>query len=95
MKTGANASGPGVPSEAGCMPEAADPTTRRYRSSAFWFSIRRLSKLRRLVSVRREKLHGKSLQHEHDGQAMFAGLANPLPVARVIIRWSAKMFLPG
>ena len=29
-----------------------------------------------------EILHGKASSIEHDGQAMFAGLANPLPVAR-------------
>nr|WP_284478836.1 hypothetical protein [Escherichia coli] len=29
-----------------------------------------------------EILHGKASSIEHDGQAMFAGLTNPLPVAR-------------
>jgi anthranilate synthase/aminodeoxychorismate synthase-like glutamine amidotransferase len=29
-----------------------------------------------------EILHGKASSIEHDGQAMFAGLSNPLPVAR-------------
>ncbi|WP_026972318.1 aminodeoxychorismate/anthranilate synthase component II [Aliagarivorans marinus] len=29
-----------------------------------------------------EVVHGKSSSIEHDGQAMFAGLTNPLPVAR-------------
>ncbi len=29
-----------------------------------------------------EKLHGKASSIGYDGQAMFAGLANPLPVAR-------------
>ena len=29
-----------------------------------------------------EILHGKASSIEHDGQAMFAGLPNPLPVAR-------------
>ncbi|MFP1463189.1 glutamine amidotransferase-related protein [Escherichia coli] len=39
-----------------------------------------------------EILHGKASSIEHDGQAMFAGLTNPLPVARCITRWLAVTF---
>ncbi len=34
------------------------------------------------MSAGGEILHGKASSIEHDGRAMFAGLANPLPVAR-------------
>lgn len=38
--------------------------------------------LRGYVGQAGEILHGKASSIEHDGQAMFAGLTNPLPVAR-------------
>ena len=41
-----------------------------------------MSKLTGYVGQAGEILHGKASSIEHDGQAMFAGLTNPLPVAR-------------
>ena len=50
--------------------------------------------LRRYVGQAGEILHGKASSIEHDGQAMFAGLANPLPVARYH-SLVAAIFPPG
>lgn len=65
------------------MPEVLTRTyAASYRSSAFVWGIRRLSKVTAVMSVRREKsCIGKASSIEHDVQAMFAVLANPLPVA--------------
>ncbi|VDZ99962.1 anthranilate synthase component II; anthranilate phosphoribosyltransferase [Salmonella enterica subsp. enterica] len=62
---------------------AVDPTTRQVTDH------RHLSGHQAIVEAyggyvgqAGEILHGKASSIEHDGQAMFAGLANPLPVAR-------------
>lgn len=87
--------GPGVPSEAGCMPELLTDYAASYRSSAFVWGIRRLSKLTAVMSVRREK----SCMAKPPALNMTVRRCSPgwriRYRSRVIIRWSAVMFLPG
>ncbi|SUG77814.1 anthranilate synthase component II; anthranilate phosphoribosyltransferase [Salmonella enterica subsp. enterica] len=77
------------------MPELLTRLRGQVTIIGICWGIRRLSKLTAVMSVRRgEILHGKASSIEHDGQAMFAGLANPLPVARYH-SLVGSMFLPG
>ncbi|BBU84192.1 anthranilate phosphoribosyltransferase [Escherichia coli] len=80
--------GPGVPSEAGCMPELL--TRLRGKLPIIGICLGHQAIVEAYggyVGQAGEILHGKASSlpvHgiEHDGQAMFAGLTNPLPVAR-------------
>ncbi|HBI0384734.1 TPA: anthranilate phosphoribosyltransferase [Salmonella enterica subsp. enterica serovar Dublin] len=75
--------GPGVPSEAGCMPELL--TRLRGKLPIIGICLGHQAIVEAYggyVGQAGEILHGKASSIEHDGQAMFAGLANPLPVAR-------------
>ncbi len=91
--------GPGVPSEAGCMPELLTRLRGKLPIigiclghqaivEAYGGYVGQAGEI--LHGQAGEILHGKasSIEHgkassiEHDGQAMFAGLTNPLPVAR-------------
>ncbi len=71
--------GPGVPSEAGCMPELL--TRLRGKLPTYWHlssDIRQLSKLTgAYVGQAGEILHGKASSIEHDGQAMFVRINKP------------------
>ena len=49
--------GPGVPSEAGCMPNSSPACVASCQLLAFASDIRRLSKLTGAMSVRRAKFH--------------------------------------
>ena len=75
--------GPGAPAEAGCMPELL----RRLRGRLPIIGIclghqAIIEAYGGHVGQAGEILHGKASAVSHDSQAMFAGLSNPLPVAR-------------
>ncbi|XNM53760.1 glutamine amidotransferase-related protein [Escherichia coli] len=73
--------GPGVPSEAGCMPEIL--TRLRGKLPIIGICLGHQAIVEAYggyVGQAGEILHGKASSIEHDGQAMFAGLTNPLPV---------------
>ena len=75
--------GPGVPSEAGCMPETPHPLA--WQAAHYCICLGHQAIVEAYggyVGQAGEILHGKASSIEHDGQAMFAGLTNPLPVAR-------------
>ena len=75
--------GPGAPSEAGCMPELL--TRMRGKLPIIGICLGHQAIVEAYggyVGQAGEILHGKASSIEHDGQAMFAGLMNPLPVAR-------------
>lgn len=75
--------GPGAPSEAGCMPELL--TRMRGKLPIVGICLGHQAIVEAYggyVGRAGEILHGKASSIEHDGQAMFAGLPNPLPVAR-------------
>ncbi len=75
--------GPGVPSEAGCMPELL--TRLRGKLPIIGICLGHQAIVEAYggyVGQAGEILHGKASSIEHDGQAMFAGLTNLLPVAR-------------
>lgn len=75
--------GSGVPSEAGCMPELL--TRLRGKLPIIGICLGHQAIVEAYggyVGQAGEILHGKASSIEHDGQAMFAGLTNPLPVAR-------------
>ncbi|QHM71154.1 glutamine amidotransferase-related protein [Mixta intestinalis] len=75
--------GPGTPSAAGCMPALL----RRLRGQLPIIGIclghqAIVEAYGGRVGQAGEILHGKASAVHHDQQAMFAGLSNPLPVAR-------------
>lgn len=75
--------GPGTPSEAGCMPELL--TRLRGVLPIIGICLGHQAIVEAYggyIGQAGEILHGKASSIEHDGQAMFSGLVNPLPVAR-------------
>ncbi|WP_254889776.1 glutamine amidotransferase-related protein, partial [Cronobacter sakazakii] len=75
--------GPGAPSDAGCMPELL--TRLRGKLPIIGICLGHQAIVEAYggyVGQAGEILHGKASSIEHDGQAMFSGLMNPLPVAR-------------
>ncbi|AEX51919.1 glutamine amidotransferase of anthranilate synthase or aminodeoxychorismate synthase [Rahnella aquatilis CIP 78.65 = ATCC 33071] len=75
--------GPGTPSEAGCMPELL----KRLRGQLPIIGIclghqAIVETYGGFVGQAGEILHGKASAITHDNEAMFAGMNNPLPVAR-------------
>ncbi len=75
--------GPGTPAEAGCMPELL--TRLRGQLPIIGVCLGHQAIVEAYgghVGQAGEILHGKASAIEHDGQAMFDGLPNPLPVAR-------------
>ncbi|TDS89381.1 anthranilate synthase component II [Rahnella sp. BIGb0236] len=75
--------GPGTPSEAGCMPELL----KRLRGQLPIIGIclghqAIVETYGGFVGQAGEILHGKASSVNHDNEAMFAGMNNPLPVAR-------------
>jgi anthranilate synthase component 2 len=75
--------GPGAPKEAGCMPELL--RTLRGRLPIIGICLGHQAIVEEYgghVGQAGEILHGKASAVVHDGEAMFAGLSNPLPVAR-------------
>ncbi|MXP48814.1 anthranilate synthase component II [Pantoea sp. Eser] len=75
--------GPGAPKDAGCMPELL--RTMRGRLPIIGICLGHQAIVEEYgghVGQAGEILHGKASAVVHDGEAMFAGLSNPLPVAR-------------
>lgn len=75
--------GPGTPSEAGCMPELL----KRLRGQLPIIGIclghqAIVETYGGYVGQAGEILHGKASSITHDDEGMFAGMSNPLPVAR-------------
>ncbi|TPG62498.1 anthranilate synthase component II [Ewingella americana] len=75
--------GPGTPSEAGCMPELL----KRLRGQLPIIGIclghqAIVETYGGYVGQAGEILHGKASSITHDNEGMFAGMNNPLPVAR-------------
>ncbi|MBC8953791.1 gamma-glutamyl-gamma-aminobutyrate hydrolase family protein [Xenorhabdus sp. PB62.4] len=75
--------GPGKPSEAGCMPELVKQVIGKIPVIGICLGHQAIIEAYGgKVSAAQEILHGKATSATHDGQAMFSGLPNPLPVAR-------------
>lgn len=75
--------GPGAPSDAGCMPELLKKARGKLPIIGICLGHQAIIEAYGgYVGQAGEILHGKASRIEHDGQAMFAGLSNPLPVAR-------------
>ncbi len=75
--------GPGKPSEAGCMPELLQRLKGKVPIIGICLGHQAIVEAYGgTVGQAGEILHGKSSPVTHDGQAMFAGLPSPLPVAR-------------
>lgn len=75
--------GPGTPSAAGCMPELIAKMKGEIPIIGICLGHQALiESYGGTVSTAGEIIHGKASAITHDGQAMFAGLSQPLPVAR-------------
>ncbi len=75
--------GPGTPSEAGCMPALLQRLRGQLPIIGICLGHQAIVEAYGgHVGQAGEILHGKASSIEHDGQAMFSGLPNPLPVAR-------------
>ena len=75
--------GPGTPSQAGCMPQLLQQLRGKLPIIGICLGHQAIiEEYGGKVGQAGEILHGKASSIEHDGVAMFAGLANPLPVAR-------------
>ncbi|MTC59080.1 anthranilate synthase component II [Providencia rustigianii] len=75
--------GPGKPSEAGCMPEVLHKVKGTIPVIGICLGHQAIVEAYGgLVSPAGEILHGKASMATHDEQAMFAGLENPISVAR-------------
>ncbi|GLR09213.1 anthranilate synthase component II [Mixta theicola] len=75
--------GPGAPARAGCMPELLQRLRGRLPIIGICLGHQAIIEAYGgHVGQAGEILHGKASAVTHDNQAMFAGLSNPLPVAR-------------
>lgn len=75
--------GPGTPAAAGCMPELLQRLRGQLPIIGICLGHQAIVEAYGgQVSQAGEILHGKASAIEHDGQGMFQGLPNPLPVAR-------------
>lgn len=75
--------GPGAPADAGCMPELLQRLRGRLPIIGICLGHQAIIEAYGgHVGQAGEILHGKASSVTHDNQAMFAGLSNPLPVAR-------------
>ncbi|NDJ57858.1 anthranilate synthase component II [Enterobacteriaceae bacterium 4M9] len=75
--------GPGAPSDAGCMPELLAHLRSKLPIIGICLGHQAIVEAYGgYVGQAGEILHGKASAVEHDGEAMFAGLPSPLPVAR-------------
>lgn len=75
--------GPGAPSEAGCMPELLQALRGQLPIIGICLGHQAIVEAYGgHVGQAGEILHGKASAIDHDDQGMFAGLSNPLPVAR-------------
>ncbi|WP_350304966.1 glutamine amidotransferase-related protein [Photorhabdus viridis] len=75
--------GPGKPSDAGCMPELLKKIIGKIPVIGICLGHQAIIEAYGgEISTADQILHGKASLAEHDNQAMFADLDNPLPVAR-------------
>lgn len=75
--------GPGAPSQAGCMPELLNRVLGTLPVIGICLGHQAIIEAYGgKVSACGEILHGKATLAQHDGEAMFTHLPNPLPVAR-------------
>lgn len=75
--------GPGKPSEAGCMPDVLKSVIGKIPVIGICLGHQAIVEAYGgTVSPAGEILHGKASMATHDEQAMFAGLENPMSVAR-------------
>ncbi len=75
--------GPGAPADAGCMPALLQKIRGRLPVIGICLGHQAIVEAYGgQVGQAGEILHGKASAITHDGAAMFAGLSNPLPVAR-------------
>ncbi|GAB2930124.1 glutamine amidotransferase [Hafnia psychrotolerans] len=75
--------GPGTPSEAGCMPELLRRLLGQLPIIGICLGHQAIVEAYGgYVGQAGEILHGKASSITHDGEGMFAGMSNPLPVAR-------------
>lgn len=75
--------GPGTPSEAGCMPELLERLKGKLPIIGICLGHQAIvESYGGSIVPAGDILHGKASLIEHDEQAMFKGLPNPLPVAR-------------
>ncbi|CNI92638.1 anthranilate synthase component II [Yersinia aldovae] len=75
--------GPGTPAQAGCMPELLQRLRGQLPIIGICLGHQAIVEAYGgHVGQAGEILHGKASAIEHDGLGMFAGMPNPLPVAR-------------
>jgi len=75
--------GPGAPSDAGCMPELLQRLRGQLPIIGICLGHQAIvESYGGHVGQAGEILHGKASSITHDNQGMFAGMINPLPVAR-------------
>lgn len=75
--------GPGTPAQAGCMPELLQRLRGQLPIIGICLGHQAIVEAYGgHVGQAGEILHGKASAIEHDGHGMFAGMPNPLPVAR-------------
>ncbi|OCJ28288.1 gamma-glutamyl-gamma-aminobutyrate hydrolase family protein [Serratia sp. 14-2641] len=75
--------GPGTPADAGCMPELLQRLHGQMPIIGICLGHQAIVEAYGgHVGQAGEILHGKASSITHDNQGMFAGMANPLPVAR-------------
>lgn len=75
--------GPGAPADAGCMPELLQRLRGQLPIIGICLGHQAIVEAYGgYVGQAGEILHGKASSIDHDGEAMFAGLPHPLPVAR-------------
>jgi anthranilate synthase component 2 len=75
--------GPGTPAEAGCMPELLQRLRGKMPIIGICLGHQAIvAAYGGQVGQAGEILHGKASAITHDGEGMFAGMVNPLPVAR-------------
>ncbi|AKG71606.1 glutamine amidotransferase-related protein [Serratia fonticola] len=75
--------GPGTPADAGCMPELLQRLCGQMPIIGICLGHQAIVEAYGgHVGQAGEILHGKASSITHDNQGMFAGMANPLPVAR-------------
>ncbi|ERK08517.1 glutamine amidotransferase-related protein [Serratia fonticola] len=75
--------GPGTPADAGCMPELLQRLRGQMPIIGICLGHQAIVEAYGgHVGQAGEILHGKASAITHDNQGMFAGMANPLPVAR-------------
>ncbi|MTD39570.1 anthranilate synthase component II [Erwinia sp. CPCC 100877] len=75
--------GPGAPAQAGCMPKLLNALRGRLPIIGICLGHQAIVEAYGgNVGQAGEILHGKASAITHDGKAMFAGLPDPLPVAR-------------